>query len=102
MYSQILESYQKLIDSSSITAEQKAIAQNEIKKINDVRNAIMISENLIKNKGIEDLVILVNDININVIIAGDKIEKETIAQIQNIISRELKAEIENIHISSNK
>ena len=42
MYSQSLESYQKIIDSSEISSEQKSIAQNEIVRINNEKNAIMI------------------------------------------------------------
>ena len=99
MYSQMIESYQKMLDSTSVTAEQKAIAQNEITKINTTKNAIMIAENLIKTKGFKDVIILVNDNNINVIIDSEEIKPEEIAQIQNIVSREMKAEIENIHIT---
>lgn len=100
MYSQILETYQKMLDSTTISAEQKSIAQNEITKINNTKNAIMIAENLIKTKGFKDVVILVNEESVNVIINAEELKQEEIAQIQNIIAREMKAEIENIHISN--
>ena len=58
----------------------------------------MIAENLIKTKGIEDLIIFINGESINVIVKGDDLEKEEIAQIQNILTRELEADISNIHI----
>ena len=47
---------------------------------------------------IEDLVILVNGESINVIVKGEDLKEEEIAQIQNIVTRELGAKIENIHI----
>lgn len=102
MYSQMIESYQKILDNTSISADQKAISQTEIKKINDLKNSIMICENLIKTKGFKDVVIFVNDISISVIIKADEeeITGEGAAQIQNIVAREMKAEIENIHISN--
>lgn len=100
MYSQMLESYQKIINNSQISDKQKAISQNEIKKINDTKNAIMISENLLKNKGFEDLIIFVNGDSISVVIKAKELTQEQIAQVQNIIVRELKADIENIHISN--
>lgn len=100
MYSQMIESYQKILESSSISNEQKAISQQEIDNINKTKNAIMISENLIKTKGFEECVIFVNDKSINVIVKDDEITQEEIAQIQNIIARELGAEIENIHITN--
>ena len=65
-----------------------------------IRNAIMIAENLIKNKGFQDLIIFINGDSISIIVKAKELKEEQIAQIQNIISRELKGEIENIHISN--
>lgn len=100
MYSQMLESYQKILENQSIGETQKSIAQTEIQNINSTKNKIMICENLIKTKGIEDLVIFVNDKSISVVVRADKLEQEQIAQIQNIIAREMETEISNIHISN--
>lgn len=100
MYSQMLESYQKILDNINVSAEQKAIATEEIAKINNQKNSIMIAENLIKTKGLEDVVIFINIDSISVIVKADELSKEEIAQIQNIVTRELNAEIENVHIST--
>lgn len=100
MYSQMIESYQNLLDNQNVTEEQKTVATQEITEINNTQNSIMICENLIKTKGISDVVIFVNDKSINVIVKADTLEQDTIAQIQNIIAREMNAEIENIHISN--
>ena len=100
MYSQMLESYRKILENETISETQKSVAQTEIKNINDIKNKIMICENLIKTKGIEDLVIFVNDKSISVVVRTDKLEQEQIAQIQNIIEREMQTEIGNIHISN--
>lgn len=97
MYSQMLESYQKMYENDS--QEQKAMAASEIAKINSTRNAIMICENLIKTKGIKDLVIFENNAQISVVIDSEELITEQVAQIQNIISREMGADIANIHIS---
>ncbi len=100
MYSQMIESYQNLLDNQNVSEEQKAVATQEITEINNTQNSIMICENLIKTKGIDDVVIFVNDKSINVIVKAENLEQDTIAQIQNIIAREMNAEIENIHISN--
>ena len=100
MYSQMIESYQNLLDNQNVSEEQKNVATQEITEINNTQNSIMICENLIKTKGISDVVIFVNDKSINVIVKADTLEQDTIAQIQNIIAREMNAEIENIHISN--
>ena len=98
MYSQQIENYQDILSNTNASEAQKKIAQEEITRINNEQNAIMIAENLIKTKGIEDLVNFVNEESINVIVKGDELEKEEIAQIQNIVTRELEADIGNVHI----
>ena len=100
MYSQTLESYQKIIDSSEISSEQKSIAQNEIIKINNEKNSILITENLILTKGFSNVVIFVNNENVSVIVKTEKLNTEDVAKIQNIVSRELNTQISNIHISN--
>lgn len=100
MYSQMLETYQKILENELISSDQKAIAQTEIKNINDIKNKIMICENLIKIKEVDDVIIFVNDKSISVIVRADELKQEKIAQIQNIISREMQIEIDNIHISN--
>lgn len=100
MYSQTLDTYQKIINNENISEDQKSIAQEEISKINKERNSIMIAENLIKVKGFEDLIIFVNGENVSIIVKADKLEEKDIAQIQNIITRELGASAENINISN--
>lgn len=98
MYSQMLESYQKILDSTTTSEKQKSSAQEEIDKINKTKNAIMISENLIKTKGFEDVIIFQNDDSISLVIDKDELNKEDIAQVQSIIAREMGADIEDIHI----
>lgn len=98
MYSQQIENYQNILNNTNVSETQKKSAQEEITRINNEQNAIMIAENLIKTKGVEDLVIFVNGDSINVIVKGKELDKEEIAQIQNIVTRELEADIGNIHI----
>lgn len=98
MYSQMLETYQKMLNNTSISEEQKSIASQEIKNINNAKNSIMICENLITTKGFKDVVMFINGDSINVVVKSEKLSQEQIAQIQNIVTRELKSEIDNIHI----
>ena len=97
----MIETYQNMIDSSEISSEQKSIAIEEVKKIENQKNGIFVAENLIKNKGFKDVVIFFNDKSVSVVIKSNiSLVKEQIAQIQNIVSRELNVEIENINISN--
>ncbi len=99
MYSQMLETYQKMVDSNEIANDQKAIAIQEINNITTIKNAIMIAENLIKNKNFEDVVILVSNNQASVVVKTSSLNAEQIAQIQNIVCRELQIKSENINIS---
>lgn len=100
MYSQMLETYEKVLNSTNAEEVQKQSATTEIKKINDTKNSIMICENLIQTKGFEDCVIFVNGDSVSIIVKKDELSKEDVAQIQNIISREMNSQIENIHIAN--
>ena len=100
MYSQMIESYENVLNSSNALETQKQSATEEIKKINDTKNSIMICENLISTKGFANNIIFVNGDSVSAIIGVNELKQEEVAQIQNIISRELNAEIENIHIST--
>ena len=100
MYSQMIETYEKVLNSSNSLEMQKQTATQEIQKINETKNSIMISENLLKTKGFEDNIIFVNGESVSIIIGKDELKQEEIAQIQNIISREMRAQIENIHIAT--
>ena len=101
MYSQMLETYTGILENEKISSEQKDIAENEIKNINDTKNAIMVVENLFETKGFENAIVLVNSPSVNVVIKAKELSTEQVAQIQNIVQRELKTEIENIHITTN-
>jgi stage III sporulation protein AH len=100
MYAEMISNYEKILNNSNSSEAQKSIVAQEITKINNTKNAIMICENLISTKGFENCVILANDSSINVVVkVKDGLDKEKVAKIQNIISRELNTEIENIHIT---
>ena len=100
MYSQMLETYEKVLNSTNSLEIQKQSATDEITKINQTKNSIMICENLITTKGFENNVIFVNGSSVSVIIGTSELQQEEVAQIQNIISREMNVEIENIHIAT--
>lgn len=100
IYSQMLETYQEIYNNTNSTSEQKNTAIQEIAKINKTKNAIMIAENLVIAKGFKNIVIFANDNSVSVIIEAETLEPEQIAQIQNIVSRELEVGAELINIST--
>ncbi len=99
-YADTLSTYTKIIEDNSVSETQKSIAMKEITKINDTKNAIKISENLLSTKGFDNYVVFVNNESINVVVKDEGgLDKQKVAQIQNIISREFDCKIENIHIT---
>ena len=100
MYSQMIETYEKILNSANSLETQKQSATEEIKKINNVKNSIMICENLIITKGFEEVVIFANGDSVSIIVRDNQLNTEKVAQIQNIISREMNTKTENIHISN--
>ena len=100
MYSQAIETYQKILENTNVSDEQKKIATQEIANKNNEKNSIMICENLMKTKGFENCVIFVNEKSISVVVDAEKLAQEDIAQIQNIVSREMNSSVEDIHITN--
>lgn len=100
MYSESLETYQEMYNNVNATAEAKADALSKINNINNTKNAIMIAENLIIAKGFEDVVIFSNEGSVSVIVKIEELKQEEVAQIQNIVSRELNVGADIIHISN--
>lgn len=99
-YAEQIESYERILLGENTSEEQKEKAQAEIEKINGIRNSIMIAENLIRLKGFEEAVILVNENSINVIVASDNLSATEVAQIQSIIMNEFSTNLEMVHIIS--
>ena len=97
-YAEQIENYENILLGENTSETQKNKAQEEIERINGIRNSIMIAENLIRLKGFDEAVVLVNEKSINVIVASDNLSGAEVAQIQSIIMNEFQVEIENVHI----
>ena len=96
----MISTYTKILEDNSISETQKAIAMQEITKINETKNAISVCENLLSTKGFENCLILVNKDSVNIVVQKKgKLDKSEVAQIQNIVSREFSLDIDKIHIS---
>lgn len=100
IYSQKLEVYSQMINSNTISSEQKSIAIQEVSTITETQNAIQVAEELIKLKGFENVVIYVNGDSVSVVVRSAALSLEQVAQIQNIVSRELKIDASKISISN--
>lgn len=100
MYSRSLETYQKIIDNESLSSEQKSIAIQEIDKISQMQNSLHITEELIKLKGFEDVVIYFSNEKASVVVRATTLSDAQVAQIQNIVVTQLGVKISDITISN--
>lgn len=99
-YSENIEIYEKILENTNVSNDQKAIAQNEISNITNEKKTIQTAESLIKMKGFENVVIFKNSSGVSVIVRSDVLLPEQVSQIQNIIEREFQIEGKNINITS--
>lgn len=99
-YATMISNYTAILERDNVSETEKKIAMQEITNINNTKNAIMICENILSTKGFENNIIFINNKSINVVVQVDGgLTQEKVAQIQNVICRELDAKIENIHIT---
>ena len=99
-YASMISNYTAILEKDNVSEVEKKIAMQEITNINNTKNAIMICENLLYTKGFTNSIVFVNKESVNVVVqVEDDLDTQKVAQIQNIVSRELNAQINNVHIS---
>lgn len=101
MFSEMSENYSKIIANQNSDINQVKEYQIKLDKLIEDKNLITMVENVIKSKGIEDIVIIpTNNDNINVILKSkEEITEEKIAQIQQIIVDQLGSDANKISIT---
>lgn len=100
MFSELQETYSKVIEANSTTTEQLTEYQNKLNKLIENKHTITIVEDLIKSKGIDDIVIVPTNENLNVIVSDkEEITKDIIAMIQKTIQDELDFPADKITIN---
>lgn len=101
MFSELTENYAQIIKNENTSKDQINEYQ---KKLNDLiaqKNLITMVENVIKSKGIEDIVIIpTNNDNINVVVKSkEELKPEQAAQIQQILVDQLGADANKLSIT---
>lgn len=104
MYSELSENYNKIISNENTSKEQVNEYQKKLDELISEKNLITMVENVIKSKGIEDLVIIpTNNDNINVVVKSkEELKQEQIAQIQQILVDQLGANANKLSITVKK
>lgn len=104
MYSELSENYSNIIKNEKSTQTEIKEYQDKLSKLINQKNLITMVENVIKAKGIEDIVIIpTNNDNINVVIkSSNDLTTQQIAQIQQILVDQLGADAKKISIECKK
>ena len=98
MRSKNKEAIIEVINNENVTDDLKQAAMENLMDMTNRSEMEVAVENLLTAKGFENCVIFINVDSISVILKADELKTDEIAQIQNIISREIGASVENIHI----
>ena len=102
MFSELEETYKAAISSEQDTSTKEQY-QEKLADVIKRKHVISIVENLIKSKGIKNLVIVPTGDNVNVIVESEKKLTETeIALIEKIIQDELGVDADKITITQSK
>ena len=101
MYSELSENYLSIIKNENTSSDQINEYQKKLNELITQKNLINMVENVIKSKGIEDIVIIpTSNDNLNVVIKGkEDLKDEQVAQIQQIIVDQIGVSAEKISIS---
>lgn len=104
MYSELSENYNSVIKNEKSSEKEIKEYQQKLSELIKQKNLITMVENVIKAKGIEDIVIIpTNNDNINVVIKSkEDLTQQQIAQIQQILVDQLGANANKISIECKK
>ena len=104
MFSELSENYREIISNASTTKDDVNNYQNKLNDLISKKNLITMVENVIKSKGISDIVIIpTNNDNLNVVIKSDTdLKPEQVAQIQNVLETQFGVAANKISISTVK
>ena len=102
MFSEMSENYNKIIANENTSKDQVNEYQKKLNSLIEEKNLITMVENVIKSKGIDDIVIIpTSNDNINVVISSkEELKKDQIAIIQQILVDQLGANAKKISITT--
>lgn len=104
MFSELSENYSNIINNKNTNSETVNEYQKKLNELIEKKNLINMVENVIKSKGIEDIVIIpTNNDNINIVIKSqEELKPEQIAQVQQIIVDQLGINANKLSITTKK
>lgn len=101
MFSELIETYNNIINNSNTSVENINSYQEKLDALIEKKTLINMVENVIKSKGIEDIVIIpTNNDNLNIVVKSEvELEADMIAKIQQIIVDQLGVDANKLSIT---
>ncbi|MGJ7044606.1 SpoIIIAH-like family protein [Thermoanaerobacterium thermosulfurigenes] len=96
--SRSLEALQEIVNNKNTSQETRDEAQKQIIKLTETNQKELILENLIKAKGFQDAIVLIDNNTANVIVQADKLSAQEVAKIQDVVSQQTGFPLDNIKI----
>ena len=101
MYSELANNYSEIINNENSNEETITEYQQKLSALIEEKNQVLMVENIIKSKGVEDIVIvLTNSQKANVIVKAEEITESLAAQIMQTIVDQLNIDVNNITIEN--
>ncbi len=104
MFSELIETYNNIINNDNTSVENVNSYQEKLNLLIEKKTLINMVENVIKSKGVEDIVIIpTNNDNLNVVVkTQEELEPDLVAKIQQIIVDEMGVDANKISITNSK
>lgn len=103
MYSELANNYSQIINNANSSNDIISQYQQKLSSLIEEKNQILMVENVIKSKGIEDVVIVItNNEKANVILKSDDLTEALAAQIMQVVVDQLNIKANNISIENIK
>lgn len=100
--SEAAEMLEKIAQDEEATADSKADAREKIKEsAGNVKTEGEV-ESLIKAKGYDDCIVIIDDSEIRIVVSGDEMDEEKAAQIKNIVTSKTDFKASQIVLSCHK
>lgn len=101
MYSELANNYSQIINNSNSSSDTVSEYQEKLSKLIEEKNQVLMVENVIKSKGVDDIVIvLTNSQKANVILKIDDMDEALVAQIMQVVVDQLNIDANNITIEN--
>ena len=101
MYSELANNYSEIINNANSNSDTITEYQQKLSDLIEEKNQVLMVENIIKSKGVDDIVIVItNGEKANVIVKTTEITESLAAQIMQTIVDQLNIDANNITIES--